>query len=245
MKSLASSQTIPRATSRQAIEAATHALGEQSERAQTMLRRARAELQHVAQEDALFAQRADAEASRTGAGAGGETTAVQIRRNLHAQASYALAAALQEVRETLNEVQGQLHARSERDLHLLAPQLSEHDVATLIETGQSGEFVRRIMVEDEAPSEALLATVAQVQERHLSILALERQVAHLASLFSDLAFLVDQQQASVDTIAQRIARARDDTERGEEQIQEAKTWQSKARAVSVFQQQQQHCHRTA
>lgn len=221
-----SAALLPRASARSVIESATRSLEQQSERAQSFLRRARSELQHIATDDALFTQRLAA----TAAAADG-SAAVQIRSNLHAQASRSLAAALQEMRRTLQRVQEQLQRRSERDLQLVAPQLSESEVAALVESGQSADFIRRTLV-DDAPSEALLTAVANVQERHLSIMALEQAVRHLSDLFRDLAFLVDQQQNSIDHIALRIAATKDAAEQGEEQIVQAKKWQSKATAVS-------------
>lgn len=77
-----------------------------------------------------------------------------------------------------------------------------------------------------------------IEERHLDIMKLERQVLEIYELFRDLATLVDLQQESLDVIENRIMNAKDYTEKAEVELHEAEDYQKKARAVNIIYVQQ-------
>lgn len=88
------------------------------------------------------------------------------------------------------------------------------------------------MIKQALISDNLQDVIKVIEERHLDILKLERQVLEIYELFRDLATLVDLQQESLDVIENRIMNAKDYTEKAEVELQDAENYQKKARAVS-------------
>jgi len=78
-------------------------------------------------------------------------------------------------------------------------------------------------------SETLQDVVRDIEDRHLDILKLERQVLEVYELFKDLATLVDIQQESLDVIENRVAKAKDYVEKGEKELAQAETYQKRSR----------------
>lgn len=102
--------------------------------------------------------------------------------------------------------------------------MSEEQIDRIVESGKAEEVLKEAFI-----SADLLDTVAEIEERHQDILALEQQIHEVFELFKDLATLVDQQQESLDVIENRVRNAKHHAEKGELEIIKAEKYQSKAR----------------
>jgi len=144
--------------------------------------------------------------------------------------STAARAGLDEAALALAVLRAELRARTERELRFVDPSLGEEQVSALADSVSSADFVRAHL---QADSEAeLRASVGVIQQRQLGFRALPRQVTQqLADLFRDLHALTEMQQESVDVIEGRVAAARLAAAEGEEQIEEAHSWQTIANIV--------------
>jgi syntaxin 1B/2/3 len=84
---------------------------------------------------------------------------------------------------------------------------------------------------DVGISQELDTAVREIEERHMGIVKLERQVREIYELFRDLATLVDLQQETMDIIDQRISSAKAYTEKAVEEMRVSSL--SLARALSL------------
>ena len=81
-------------------------------------------------------------------------------------------------------------------------------------------------------SDDLDEALHEIEERHKSILSLEKQVLEIYQLFQDLATLVDLQQETLDVIELRVRTAKDYTAESVEQLKKGEAYQIKANKVS-------------
>jgi t-SNARE complex subunit (syntaxin) len=105
------------------------------------------------------------------------------------------------------------------ELHVHYLTLQPDDIGPLVETGQDEEII----------SAYLLDAVAAIDQRHRSIIDLEKQISEMALLFSDFAFIVDSQQKSIDSIRVKIVDTKENTEEATEEIEKAKKKQDEER----------------
>ena len=73
-----------------------------------------------------------------------------------------------------------------------------------------------------------------LDQRHLAILELERNVLELHELFKDLAVVVDLQQESLNVIELHVDKAQNFAETGEVELQDAANYQSKSRKMCCW-----------
>jgi syntaxin 1B/2/3 len=195
------------------------------------LKRAKTILDSIAKEDAAVSRSASACALEV---QGGDSAAAKIRANMQSLALGKYRAMVQRAREATESFESQLRARTERDLSVVNPDLSAGQVHALVESGEASEYVRAQLLSDAESAARIEATLGDIEARQLGILALERQVRHLAELFRDLDTLVDLQQESIDVIERHISETKKNTEKGEVQVQQAYHWQTKANKVRLF-----------
>jgi len=122
------------------------------------------------------------------------------------------------------EFKKSLKDRIKRQLKIVEPDISEEEVQKIVDSGQANDVIKKALI-----SENLQNVVADIEERHQEILALERQVLEVFELFKDLATLVDLQQESLDVIESRIQKSQDYVEQGEKDLVAAEGYQRKAR----------------
>jgi len=106
---------------------------------------------------------------------------------------------------------------------LVALGLDQKKIDQVVESGQAQEVLKKSMSED------LSDVIDSIQERHASILALERSVREVQELFIDLAHLVDLQQEYLDNIETHIKNAKGYAEQGEKDIRDGAKYQDEAR----------------
>jgi len=71
--------------------------------------------------------------------------------------------------------------------------------------------------------------VNELDQRRAEIAAIEKDVRELASMFADVAMMVNQQQEGIDTMEQNIQNAKQKTQEGEKELQKAEEYQNSAR----------------
>jgi len=123
-----------------------------------------------------------------------------------------------------NEFKQSLQDRTRRQLKFISADITEREVEDILESGKADQVLKEAIA-----GENLKAVVRDIEDRHLEIIKLEKQVLEVYELFRDLATMVEMQQESFDIISERINHARDFAADAEQQLQEAANYQDKAR----------------
>jgi len=123
-----------------------------------------------------------------------------------------------------HEFKQALQERTRRQLKIVDSEISDEDIEKIVESGQANDVIKQALISDN-----LQNVVRDIEERHLDILKLEKQVLEVYELFRDLATLVELQQESLDVIETRITAARDYTVQAEKELHSAENYQTKAR----------------
>jgi t-SNARE complex subunit (syntaxin) len=161
---------------------------------------------------------------------GSDATSSQIRNNLHTKAARDFTRTMREYHAALATFQSELRRRSVRDVRLVDPSMTENRVDALVDSGEASQFVQSRLLSPGLVD--LEQTVDALEQRHIEIRRLEREVRLIADLFKDMATLVDLQQESLDVIEKHISETKKKTEEGEVEVQQAEGWMSKSRKVS-------------
>jgi syntaxin 1B/2/3 len=156
---------------------------------------------------------------------GTDSALSQSRRNFEQLYIRKLHGVMTEHNTSVKEFKNELNSRYRREIKHIDSTLSDEKIDDMIEKDQVQEFMKESLISD-----SLQETVRCIEERHLEILKLERQVLEIHELFRDLQALVDLQQESLDVIEKHIIESKNYTEKGEVAINEASDYQNKARA---------------
>lgn len=148
----------------------------------------------------------------------------QMRTNLYQTHIRRFHQDMNEYNAASHEFKQSLQERTRRQLKIVDSKISDEDVEKIVASGQAEGVIKQVLI-----SENLQDVVRDIEDRHLDILKLERQVLEVYELFKDLATLVDIQQESLDVIENRIGKAKDYVERAEVKLAEAEVYQKKAR----------------
>lgn len=156
------------------------------------------------------------------------TATAQARRNMYDAHMRRLNKIMTEYNTASHEFKHDLQERTRRQLKIVNKDITDDEVEKIVSSGRANGFIAELLI-----SENLEEVVRDIEERHLGILQLERQVLEVYELFKDLATLVDIQQDSLDVIENRIGKAKAYVEGGEIQLQQAEVYQQKARRKRV------------
>ena len=148
----------------------------------------------------------------------------QMRVNLYQTHIRRFHQDMNEYNAASHEFKQSLQERTRRQLHIVDSKISDEDVEKIVASGQAEGVIKQVLI-----SENLQDVVRDIEDRHLDILKLERQVLEVYELFKDLATLVDIQQESLDVIENRIGKAKDYVEKAEGQLAEAEVYQKRTR----------------
>jgi len=148
----------------------------------------------------------------------------QMRVNLYQTHIRRFHQDMNEYNAASHEFKQSLQERTRRQLKIVDSKISDDEIEKIVSSGQADAVIKQVLI-----SENLQDVVRDIEDRHLDILKLERQVLEVYELFKDLATLVELQQESLDVIENRIGKAKDYVEKGEEELRDAVTYQSKAR----------------
>lgn len=148
----------------------------------------------------------------------------QMRVNLYQTHIRRFHQDMNEYNAASHEFKQSLQERTRRQLKIVDNKISDEDVEKIVASGQAEGVIKQVLI-----SENLQDVVRDIEDRHLDILKLERQVLEVYELFKDLATLVDIQQESLDVIENRIGKAKDYVEKAEGQLAEAEVYQKRTR----------------
>jgi t-SNARE complex subunit (syntaxin) len=156
------------------------------------------------------------------------TATAQARRNMYDAHMRRLNKIMTEYNTASHEFKHDLQERTRRQLKIVNTDITDDQIEKIVSSGQANGVIAQFLI-----SENLQEVVRDIEERHLDILKLERQVLEVYELFKDLATLVDYQQESLEVIDHRIAQSKAYVQNGEIQLQQAATYQQKARRKRV------------
>jgi len=155
-----------------------------------------------------------------------DSATLQVRTNLYQTNLRKFHQVMNEYNAASHEFKQYLQERTRRQLKIVDSSISDEDVEKIVESGKAEDVIKQALVSDN-----LSQVIRDIEERHLDILKLERQVLEVYELFRDLATLVELQQESLDVIENRVNNARDYAVQAVGQLQTAEVYQSKARKV--------------
>jgi syntaxin 1B/2/3 len=148
----------------------------------------------------------------------------QMRVNLYQTHIRRFHTDMNEYNAAAHEFKQSLQERTRRQLKIVDSTITDEEVEKIVASGQAEGVIKQVLI-----SENLQDVVRDIEDRHLDILKLERQVLEVYELFKDLATLVDIQQESLDVIENRVAKAKAYVEKGEKELVKAEGYQKKSR----------------
>jgi len=148
----------------------------------------------------------------------------QMRINLYQTHIRRFHQDMNEYNAASHEFKQSLQERTRRQLKIVDSKISDDEIEKIVSSGQADGVIKQVLI-----SENLQDVVRDIEDRHLDILKLERQVLEVYELFKDLATLVDIQQESLDVISNRIEKAKDYVEKAETELAQAEVYQKKTR----------------
>uniref|UniRef100_A0A7S2FK72 t-SNARE coiled-coil homology domain-containing protein n=1 Tax=Alexandrium andersonii TaxID=327968 RepID=A0A7S2FK72_9DINO len=109
-----------------------------------------------------------------------------------------------------------LERRQLREMEILMPEASPEERAEMIEAGETTQLV---VAKKMAGAHAmLLDEVQRIREKHEDILRLERSIADLAQMFTEVATLVEAQGEMLDAIEVHVEKAKTCTAKAEQAL---------------------------
>jgi len=150
----------------------------------------------------------------------------QLRQNMYQTNIRKFHQVMNEYNSVSYEFKQALQERTRRQLKIVDSKITDDDIERIVESGQANDVIRQALVSDN-----LQNVVKDIEERHLDILKLERQVLEVYELFRDLANLVDLQQEQLDVIELRIQKAQQYTKQGETELVQAEVYQNRGRKL--------------
>lgn len=117
-----------------------------------------------------------------------------------------------------------LNDQSKRELTSICPNLSEEKITEIIDSGTARDVLQKTL-----GGENIEHIIVDIENNHMEILKLEKQVAEIYQLFCDLAMLVDIQQESLNIIDIRIQKSIDCVKSGSENLNVADKYSKSTR----------------
>ncbi|XP_023154370.1 syntaxin-4 [Amphiprion ocellaris] len=133
-----------------------------------------------------------------------------------------------------NTIQAQYRDRNveriQRQLKITGTNVTDEELDSMLESGQTDVFTQNILVDAKATKQAL----NEIESRHDEILKLERSIRDLHDMFQYLAMEVEAQGEMVDRIENNIKQSSNYVEKAKENTQQAVIYQQKARKKKVW-----------
>ncbi|XP_041819358.1 syntaxin-4 [Chelmon rostratus] len=133
-----------------------------------------------------------------------------------------------------NTIQAQYRDRNveriQRQLKITGTNVTDEELDTMLESGQTDVFTQNILIDAKATKQAL----NEIESRHDEILKLERSIRDLHDMFQYLAMEVEAQGEMVNRIENNIKQSSDYVERAKENTEKAVTYQQKARKKKIW-----------
>uniref|UniRef100_A0A3P9IHD6 Syntaxin-4 n=1 Tax=Oryzias latipes TaxID=8090 RepID=A0A3P9IHD6_ORYLA len=120
--------------------------------------------------------------------------------------------------------------RIQRQLKITGTNVTEEELDTMLQNGQTDVFTQNILNDAKATKQAL----NEIESRHDEILKLERSVRDLHDMFQYLAMEVEAQGEMVNRIEENIKQSSDYVESAAKNTQQAVTYQNRARKKKLW-----------
>ncbi|XP_047465662.1 syntaxin-4 [Mugil cephalus] len=155
---------------------------------------------------------------------------LRIQRTQHA----VLSKEFVELMGHCNTMQAQYRDRNveriQRQLKITGSNVTEEELDTMLESGQTDVFTQNILIDAKATKQAL----NEIESRHDEILKLERSIRDLHEMFQYLAMEVEAQGEMVDRIDNNIKQSTNYVQKAVKETQEAVKYQQKARKKKIW-----------
>lgn len=133
-----------------------------------------------------------------------------------------------------NTIQAQYRDRNveriQRQLKITGTNVTDDELDTMLESGQTDVFTQNILIDAKATKQAL----NEIESRRDEILKLEKSIKDLHDMFQYLAMEVEAQGEMVDRIEANIKQSSDYVVKAKENTQQAVTYQKKARKKKMW-----------
>lgn len=133
-----------------------------------------------------------------------------------------------------NTIQAQYRDRNveriQRQLKITGTNVTDEELDTMLESGQTDVFTQNILSDAKATKQAL----NEIESRHDEILKLERSIRDLHDMFQYLAMEVEAQGEMVNRIETNINQSANYVEKAKENTEKAVTYQQKARKKKIW-----------
>jgi len=117
-----------------------------------------------------------------------------------------------------------------RQLDIIGKQTTEAEIDEMIETGNTQIFTEGLLHETKMAKQQL----DDIQARHQDILKLENSIKELASMFIEIATLVESQGELIQNIEKNISQTTDYVQTAKVETEKAVVYQSKARRKKII-----------
>ncbi|XP_026172131.1 syntaxin-4 isoform X2 [Mastacembelus armatus] len=133
-----------------------------------------------------------------------------------------------------NTIQAQYRDRNveriQRQLKITGTNVSDEELDTMLESGQTDVFTQNILTDAKATRQAL----NEIESRHDEILKLERSIRDLHDMFQYLAMEVEAQGEMVNQIENNIKQSCNYVEKAKDNTEKAVTYQQQARKKKIW-----------
>lgn len=133
-----------------------------------------------------------------------------------------------------NTIQAQYRDRNveriQRQLKITGTNVTDEELDTMLESGQTDIFTQNILIDAKATRQAL----NEIESRHDEILKLERSIRDLHEMFQYLAMEVEAQGDMVNRIETNIKQSANYVEKAKVNTEQAVTYQQKARKKKIW-----------
>jgi len=140
----------------------------------------------------------------------------EIRKNMSNQLTRKHCQLLQDFQKAQINFKEALHQRQVREIHMVLPEATEDQVQDIL--ADQGSLSLVVAQKMAGTHYALIDEVNRIQDKHQDILRLERSVADLAQMFTEMAVLVDSQGEMLDCIGVHVHKAKVYTAKAEENL---------------------------
>ncbi|XP_047183766.1 syntaxin-4 isoform X2 [Scophthalmus maximus] len=133
-----------------------------------------------------------------------------------------------------NTIQAQYRDRNveriQRQLKITGSNVSDEELDSMLESGQTDVFTQNILIDAQATRQAL----NEIESRHDEILKLERSIRDLHDMFQYLAMEVEAQGEMVNRVENNIKLSSNYVEKAKDNTEKAVTYQQKARKKKIW-----------
>lgn len=153
------------------------------------------------------------------------STSAQIRRNMLDSHTKQLTDSVLEYQQAADAIRDGMRDKIKRQVKLLDSRITDAQVDRALNSEDPGLILREVMgISDQA-----LEAVAELEERHERMKAIEQGVKGVLELFQDLSLLVSEQQEHLDNIQSNVASAKTRTKDAEKNLMQAQQSQKTGR----------------